>query len=133
MLNLARFRASGADASHVSLAVVSTWAEIKQTIEPVVGARGVAALYERSLYLVRPEHPWLVPVPQSAEIEMNLEALEAVLMQQDSATAAAGGTAHLQKFYEVFSSLIGPSLSDGLLRFIWEKSTNGSAALDSSR
>lgn len=133
MLNLARFRASGADASHVALAVVSTWTEIKQTIEPVVGARGVAALYERSLYLVRPEHPWLVPVPQSAEIEMNLESLEAVLMQQDSATAAAGGTAHLQKFYEVLSSLIGLSLSDGLLRFIWEKSTNGSTALDSSR
>ena len=132
MLNLDRFRASGANVGHIATSVVSTWAEIKQAIAPVIGARGVAALYERSLFLTRGQHPWMVPLPNSVEMEMYLPALEAILIQQDSATAAAGGAAHLQTFYEVLSSLIGPSLSDSLLRSIWEKSTNGPAALDNT-
>ena len=129
-LNLDRFHASGTNVLHIASSVVLTWAEIKQAIAPVIGARGVAALYERSLFLTRGQHPWMVPVPDGVEMEMSLPALEAILIQQDSATAVAGGVAHLQTFHEVLSSLIGPSLSDSLLRSIWEKSTNGPAALD---
>ena len=131
-LNLERFRASGADVLHVANAVVASWEEIQHAIAPVVGARGVAALYERSLHLTRAQHPWMVAVPETSKLEMDLPALKTLLLQQDCATAAAGGMAHLQKFYEVLTSLIGPSLTDGLLRFIWEKSTNGPAALDNT-
>lgn len=129
-LNLERFRASGVDVLHVATAVLSTWADVKQAIAPVIGARGVTALYERSLYLTRTQHPWMVPAPEGTEIDMALAALETVLMQQDSATAVAGGAAHLQTFYEVLTSLIGPSLTDSLLRSIWENPTNGAAGLD---
>lgn len=132
-LNLERFRAPGVDVLHIATAVLSTWADIKQAIAPVIGARGVAALYERSLYLTRSQHSWMVPVQEGVEMEMALPALETLLMQQDSATAAAGGAAHLQTFYEVLSSLIGPSLTDSLLRSIWENPTNGPAGLDISR
>ena len=129
-LNPERFRASGADVLHSADAVVSSWEDIQQAIAPVIGARGVAALYERSLHLTRTQHPWMVAVSEPTKLEMNLAALKTLLLQQDGATAAAGGTAHMQKFYEVLSTLIGPSLSDGLLRFIWEKSTNGPTTLD---
>ena len=129
-LNPERFRASGVNVLHIANAVVSTWEEIQQAIAPVIGARGVAALYERSLHLTRTRHPWMVAVSEPTKLEMNLPALKTLLLQQDGATAAAGGTAHMQKFYEVLSTLIGPSLSDGLLRFIWEKSTNGPTTLD---
>ena len=131
-LNLERFRASGADVLHIADAVVSSWQEIQLAIAPVIGARGVAALYERSLHLTGAQHPWMVNASEPTKLEMNLPALKTLLLQQDCATAAAGGMAHLQKFYEVLSSLIGPSLSDGLLRFIWEKSTNGPTALDNT-
>ena len=131
-LNLERFRATGADVLHIADAVVSSWQEIQLAIAPVIGARGVAALYERSLHLTGAQHPWMVNASEPTKLEMNLPALKTLLLQQDCATAAAGGMAHLQKFYEVLSSLIGPSLSDGLLRFIWEKSTNGPTALDNT-
>ena len=131
-LNLERFRATGADVLHIADAVVSSWQEIQHAIAPVIGARGVAALYERSLHLTGAQHPWMVSASEPTKLEMNLPALKTLLLQQDCATAAAGGMAHLQKFYEVLSSLIGPSLSDGLLRFIWEKSTNGPTALDNT-
>lgn len=131
-LNLERFPASGADVLHIADAVLSTWEDIQQAIAPVIGERGVAALYERSLHLTRAQYPWMVAVSEPTKLEMNLPALKTLLLQHDCATAAAGGMAHLQKFYEVLSTLIGPSLSDGLLRFIWEKSTNGPATIDNT-
>ncbi|MBC7548677.1 MAG: hypothetical protein H7224_08585 [Polaromonas sp.] len=132
-LNMERFKASGEDALNIARAVVSTWTEISQVIAPVVGARGVFALYERSLYLTRSQHPWIASVQEHGGLEVSLVSLETVLAQKDCATAAAGGTHHLQTFYEVLSSLIGPSLTDSLLRSIWENSTNGPSGLDSLR
>ena len=132
-LNLQRFSASGDDLLHIARVVLSTWTDITQAIAPVIGQRGVFALYERSLYLTRSQHPWMVPVHVGTDMEKALAALQTVLIQQDSATAAAGGAEHLQTFYVVLNSLIGSSLSDSLLRSIWENSTNGSAGLDISR
>jgi len=132
-LNLERFGAPDSDVLHIATVAVSTWTDITQAIAPVVGARGVFALYERSLHLTRSQHPWLVPSQDGADIRTALAALQTLLAQQDSATAAAGAAAHLQAFYAVLSSLIGSSLSDSLLRSIWENSTNGPAGLDISR
>lgn len=132
-LNLERFGAAGGDEPHIASVVVSTWTDITEAIAPVIGARGVVALYKRSLYLARSQHPWMVPVQEDADMETALAALQTLLMNQESSTAAAGGAAHLQIFYVVLSSLIGSSLSDSLLRSIWENSTNGPAGLDISR
>jgi hypothetical protein len=131
--NMARFKAPGDDALHIAKVVVLTWTEVKQVIAPVIGARGFLALYERSAHLIRLEHPWMVSVHEGVALDTALAALETVLAQQDSATATAGGAKHLQTFYVVLSSLIGPSLSDSLLRSIWENSTNGLHGLDSPR
>jgi hypothetical protein len=109
----------GADATQIADAIVTTWHEIDAALGPIVGRGGVAALYRRSLHLTAPAHPWLAGAGQGLQTPMDLAALRSVLAQQPSAAAAAGGGALLQRFHELLTSLVGPSLSEQLLRSVW--------------
>ena len=133
MFDAGRFSISGNDAAGIAVLVVSTWMDVEKAIAPVIGAKGLSALYERSLYLNRTAHPWMVTPHDGAALQTALAALQTVLAQQDGAAAAAGGARHLQIFHEVLGSLIGAPLTDSLLRSIWANSTNRPASLDSSR
>lgn len=114
-VNLKHLAAQGADIAQVTDAVVSTWQMIETTLAPVIGGKGVAALYRRSLYLTIPGHPWLAALYTKDDTPMDFVQLRAALMQQDSLAAAAGGGAHLQALHELLSSLIGPALTGQLL------------------
>jgi hypothetical protein len=127
---LEQLASQGADKAQITAAIVFAWSEIETALAPIIGKRGVAALYERGLYLTSSNHPWLAAVPAGADGRMDLPALTAVLEKQGSAAAAAGGGAHLQAVYELLSSLIGPSLTERLLRSIWANSFNGPASQD---
>jgi hypothetical protein len=122
--------ANGADAAKVAEAIASSWRDIEAALAPVIGYRGVGALFERSLYLARVAHPWLAAVPENIDARMDLAALTAVLQKQASSVAAAGGGAHLDALHELLGSLIGPSLAERLLRSTWSKPLAGSAAQD---
>lgn len=122
-LSLAQLAAKGADATRLASAIVSTWIHIESVLMPVVGKRGFAALYARSLHMACAGHDWLTPADEAADdTVMNLTLLKTALLQQDSASAATGGGAHLQAFYELLGSLIGPSLTERMLDSIWEQS-----------
>ena len=127
-LGLGQLAAQGADVSRLSSAIVSTWLEIESALAPVIGRRGLAALYESSLHMARAGYPWLAPAHEGVETEIDLAALKTALMGQDSASAAAGGGAHLQALYEVLGSLISPSLTQRLLGPIWEHAVNDTTA-----
>ena len=43
-----------------------------------------------------------------------------------------GGGALLQTFYELLASLVGPSLTERLLRSVWAHSSSGPPAQDTS-
>ena len=129
---LAQLAAQGADVARLASAIVSTWTKIESALAPVIGKRGLAALYERSLHMARTGHPWLAPAHEGVETMMDLTALKTVLTGQDSASAAAGGGAHLQAFYEVLGSLISPSLTHRLLGSIWEHALNESTTEEKS-
>jgi hypothetical protein len=128
--SLQRLAAGGADAAKVTAAIVSVWREIEVALAPVIGQRGVAALFERSLYLTRSRHPWLAAVAEHNEARMDLAALTGVLQKQGSTAAASGGGAHLEALYELLGSLIGPSLAERLLRPTWSNPLTGAAAQD---
>lgn len=132
--SLEHLATQGADVGQVTAAIISAWTEIETALIPIVGKRGVAALYERSLYLTRVHHPWLAAVPQNVEAHMDLPALEAVLARQERGAAAAGGGALLQALYELLGSLIGSSLAERLLRTTWstQPKLGGLAAQDNS-
>jgi hypothetical protein len=100
---------------------VSTWQTIADALGPVIGRAGVAALYERARHLSRAPHPWLARRDgDRATSSMDLVALKAALVRQDPVEAAAGAEALLQAFREVLATLIGPALSDLLLRGVWD-------------
>ena len=122
----------GADAAQIAATVVSTWREIEAALYPIVGRRGVASLYKRSLHLTSPAHPWLAVLQDDIQAAMDLAALQSVLTRQGTADAAVGGGDLLQTFYELLASLVGPSLTDRLLHSIWADPTSGPHAQDTS-
>ena len=111
----------GADAARIAEVVVSTWQDIDAALGPVIGKGGVAALYGRSLYLSASSHPWLGGLHAGDGSPMDLAALQSILAQQDAAAATAAGLAVLQTFHGLLASLVGPSLTERLLRSVWTR------------
>lgn len=122
----------GADAAHIADAIVAIWQEIDLVLRPVLGQRGVAMLYKRSLHLATPAHPWLAGLQQGAPTQIDLAPLKAAIAQQDSANAAAAGNELLHTFHELLAGLIGPSLTERLLRSVWANSPGGAHAQDTT-
>src|SRR5581483_11816567 len=86
-----------ANAAQVARAMVAMWQRIDAALTPVLGRRGVAAIYKRSLYLTA-LHPWLQALHENIEGVIDLDALSAALVRQSSADALAAGNALLQTF-----------------------------------
>lgn len=121
----------GASAGQVADLVDSAWEQIAAALAPVIGQRGVAALYKRSLHLATASHAWLTAAQGGGSLaEMDLAALRAQLVQHSGAEAAAAGAALLLSFHGLVGSLIGPALSGQLLGEVWVKFFSGSPAQD---
>lgn len=129
---LADWLRDGANTEQVADAVVSIWTEIDRALYPIIGHRGVAALYNRSLSLTAVAHPWLGIGHQGVLAAVDPSALKAALRQQSAAEATAGGNALFQSFQALLASLVGPSLTNRLLRPVWAHSSGASPAQDTS-
>ncbi len=129
----AGFVVHDADVAQVVGATVEACQEIGAALRPIIGPRGVGALYARSLHLAGSSHPWLAELHKGDRSTMDLEALEAVLARQESAEARTGGAALLRTLHEVLASLIGHSLADKLLHRVRLPHSGGSPAQDTSR
>lgn len=123
----------GADAEQVADAIVAVWREIDQALHSIIGHRGVAALYSRSLSLTAAGYPWLAIDQPAAPAAIDPSGLRAALVQQAAAEAAAGGSALFHGFHELLASLVGPSLTDRLLRSVWTHPSDTSPAQDTSQ
>ena len=132
-VTLAQRAAGGMDSAHIAAMIVSIWHDIDATLRPILGQRGVASLYRRSIHLTAVRHPWFAPMQAGMQTALDLPALEATLATQDSVDAAAGGGDLLQAFHELLASLVGTSLTEQLLSSIWANSSRGDAAQDGSR
>ena len=124
----------GADATaaQVAAALVAIWHEIDAALTPILGKGGVAALYKRALYLTGTAHPWLALRREDLSTGVDLAALKAVLAQQSSAVAVAGGNDFLQTFHRLLASLVGAALTERLLRSVWAPPSRGAPAQDPS-
>ena len=107
---------TGSNAAQIGDALVATWRELEFTLAPVLGRRGVAALYRRSLHLVAVAHPWLPGVEQDPMMTMDLAPLREAMSRQSNAAAAAAHADLLQTFHDLLASLVGSSLAERLLR-----------------
>jgi hypothetical protein len=133
-VTLAEQVSEGADAARVADHVLAVWKQVEDVLTPIIGQRGVAALYRRSLYLAARDHPWLarLQLQEADPPAVDVAALRSALAQQDPDAAAAGGGALLQTFHELLASLVGPSLTGRLLATAWELPTRGPSAQDPS-
>jgi hypothetical protein len=103
------------DVAHIADVIVSTLGGIEAVLHPVVGRGGFDALYTRCVYLAGLAYPWLTGARGPVPTPVDLAALRAVLAQQTSAEAAAGGVALLQTLNDLLSTLIGGPLTEQLL------------------
>lgn len=120
------------DVAQIADEIVAMFQEINDALSPIIGRRGVDALYKRSLHLATPAYPWLAVARDGAQDFMETAKLKATLCAQGPASAAAGGVAALQTFHDLLASLVGPSLTERLLHPIWNKSLGIPPAQDHS-
>ena len=127
-------RRAGRDptAAQIASATVATLQNLDAALTPVIGQRGVAALYRRSLHLCATSCEDLSGVHESVQSSMDLAAFERLLAQHSSAYAFSVGVTLLTTFNELLATLVGPSLTERLLRSVWEKSFSGTPAQDIS-
>ena len=104
--------------------------ELDAALMPLLGAHGVATVYQRGLHLTAAAHPWLVTSHDRTQHGMDLAHLTSVLGQQSSGNAAAGGCALLQMVRDVLASVIGAALTERLLHPVWERFCGGPAPLN---
>ena len=130
---LARLSAERADATRIAYAAAAMLLAINAALAPVLSERGVSALYRRSLYLIRSDFPWLVPVYEGALTPGQFGMLRLVIARQTDAEARRATAALLRTLQELLVSLIGLSLTERLLQPVWDTPSSGDAAQDTSR
>lgn len=120
------------EAVRLAAAAFSLWTEVDGNLSPIIGERGMAVLFKRSLYLCRDQYPCLSDVYKDELQPGDYAALRTVLTRQTSSTAAAAQDALLLSFDELLTSLIGASLTERLFGFVWDKHSRGDAAQDTT-
>lgn len=111
-----RLAAQGATAKQVADEAVLKWRELDRLLSPIIGKRGMAALYKRALYLVRADYPWLARAHAGELAFGDFVSLHTALMKQTDAVALTAGLALYESFYLLLFGLIGQSLTERLLR-----------------
>jgi hypothetical protein len=119
-----------ANAVEVADATAAIWQAVEVALAPIIGSRGVAALYQRSVFLTGPTHAWLAPLHHGMDGHIDLAALKRLFAQQSSTDAIAGGKALLQTFHRLLTSLVGTSLTERLLHSVWSDPDTTPSAQD---
>ncbi|MGP0016907.1 hypothetical protein [Pseudomonas sp.] len=121
-----------ADIEKITHAIISTLQDMGAALTGIIGQQGVAALYRRSLHLCTSTHPRLAGTYDSVQAAMDLTALSSVLAEQSEADALFFGEVLLTTYYELLTTLIGPSLTARLLSSVWEPSLSDTPSQENS-
>jgi hypothetical protein len=108
----------GADSAQIAETVASAWHEIDAALSPIIGQRGVLALFNRSVHLTARTHAWLAAAPEGARSRLDVAAIKPLFAEQPDGVAAAAAGDLLRTFHELLTTLIGPSLTERLLRSV---------------
>ena len=120
--------ARGAD--HIAAQQVALWQSFDATLTPVIGKRGVAALYARSLHLAARNHAWMLAGHDPAQASFHPTALRDATALQSADEAAAGALALRTAFHGLLASLVGPTLTDRMLQGLWQPKMGNTPAQD---
>ncbi len=111
-------------------AAVARWGEIDDALSPIIGSRGVAALFRRSVNLQKTAHPWLVGARVDADRVGDFAGLRAAFRGQTPQAGLAANHALQQTFVALLGGLIGPSLTERLIVTQLDPHSNGPAVQD---
>ncbi|MBK1715504.1 hypothetical protein [Rubrivivax gelatinosus] len=121
---------TGASSEEIATRVVTTLQDVERALVPIIGQRGMVALYKRSLHLSRALYPWL---PQSADASgfaVDFAALTGSLENRTPAEVAAAGAQLLTRLRHLLATLIGESLTERLLLPVWPTPISGRSVGD---
>lgn len=130
--SLARRVGDIADLAKIAHAIISTLQDMDAALRPIIGQQGVVALYRRSLNLCVSNHPRLARTYDKVQSGMDLIALKSLIVEQSDSDALFFGEVLLTTFYELLTTLIGPSLTERLLRGMWEPSLSDTPSQENS-
>lgn len=130
--SLSKCATAGWGTEAIASKVISVWREIDAALAPIIGHRGVAALFDRSIHLTRADYPWLAASHEGVTDPIDFAAMRSMLSQQTGANVVAANGALLQKFLEQLTSLIGVSLTERLLGPVIDIHSTGDAAQETS-
>lgn len=97
---------------------VARWRQIDLALTPIIGRRGIVAIYKKALNLTHAEFPWLATESESDTGFDNFASLHAALAKQTCAAIIAANQTLHRTFNKLLVSLIGESLSERLLESI---------------
>jgi hypothetical protein len=127
---LVRSACEGAPPQMIAESAEAIWVDVAAALTPIIGSRGVGALYARSVSLLREEHGWLKSAYDGANGVGPFTALGAALEARAAAEAVAANGALLQTFYDLLASLIGGPLTARLLTPALDHPATGDAGED---
>ena len=127
---MTRLASEGADAAQIADVAVRTWQDINSALVPIVGQHGSSALHDRSRHMASGSHTWLSQVHEDPNRPGEFAALRASLLRQSSITAAAATHAQLRAFRDVLARLVGESLTENLLRGVWDQDAVGNRSAE---
>ncbi len=130
---LAHHAPEGAGPEQIADGIAVVWLGIDRALHPVIGMRGVVALFDRSLHVTAATFPWIADNHQRGLPALDCAALKAAVRRQTPVEAAAGGLALFTEFHDLLASLVGPSLTVELLRSVWTQPSGAAPAQDTSQ
>ena len=120
----------GESARGIAQRASSTWRHFDTVLSPIIGHGGVAALYRRSLFLVRADRPWLPGAHNGALDPVEFSELESAIGGQTTHDAKVATEALVNNFRELLSDLVGPALTERLLRPVPSLTSHGDTVQD---
>lgn len=119
-------QAAGAEPSteQVVASVTATCQDFDAALTPIIGPRGVAALFHRSMHLAAQSQPLLGELQLGPPSGLDLAGLQLRLGQHKPADAAAAAGLFLHTFHHLLGTLIGVPLTERLLRAVWPFTLN---------
>jgi len=120
--------ARGASSTEIAQTAHEVWQQVDASLSPIIGHRGVSALYLRSVHLLRRDHRSLGALDPEAMTVDVLAELNRASKRQTAEVAAEMNAAMLETFRELLTRLIGAALTDRLLRCAWDHLASSAAA-----
>ncbi|HSB96328.1 MAG TPA: hypothetical protein VLC91_07775 [Spongiibacteraceae bacterium] len=95
--------------------IISLWEAIATELIPIIGSNGFDMLFARSVHLTQVIYPWLAPEKTALTASAQFTALKNNLAGHTVADAGAACQALFMSFNDLLVSLIGESLTTGIL------------------